>query len=237
MCYHISNNKKEYNLRKLEIEYNDLYQPIYHASGHTYPLLPVVTNEEPEHVQRLQWGLMPFWAKSDFNRNYTLNAKAETLFELRSFKQHAMNRCVLLVDGFFEWRHEGKLTYPFRIFLPGEQVFPMAAIYSNWTDKETGETKGTFAVITTDANEDMAYIHNTKKRMPVILDAEGERAWLDDDLTQSDMSDLMKPYQGELKYHTIQRLINQRGVYSNVPQVLEPFQYPELSKQSQEGLF
>ena len=97
------------------------YHHYYHVTAFSYPLLPVITAGDPKLVCPMQWGLVPNWVQGTKNadeiRGKTLNAKSETIFELPSFKTSvATNRCLILINGFFEWEHKGKETIPY--FIP-----------------------------------------------------------------------------------------------------------------------
>jgi len=91
------------------------FKPVFSACGFNFPLLPVITNEDNQQVVSYRWGLIPFWVK-DYDsavsiRERTLNARAETIFEKPSFRHSIIaKRCLVLVDGFFEQRHENKKT-------------------------------------------------------------------------------------------------------------------------------
>jgi putative SOS response-associated peptidase YedK len=88
----------------------------------------------------------------------------------------------------------------------------------------------TFAIVTTEANKVMEMIHNTKKRMPVILNREDEFKWLNPLNQESDIHELCKPIDAErLAYFTIQHLISSRTQDTNVSEVLNGFNYPELN--------
>lgn len=135
----------------------------------------------------------------------TLNAIGEEMLEKPMYKDAALNRrCIVFADGFFEWHHHyplGKkgqrlktaIKYPHHITLKDNpQPFMMlAGIWQPWkhteVNAETGEVveavTPTFAVVTTAANELMGNIHNSKKRMPVILTKELAAEWIQDDLS------------------------------------------------------
>ena len=85
------------------------------------------------------------------------------------------SRCLVLADGFYEWRRQGELKTPYYISLANSEPFALAGLWENWTDKETGESLQTTALITADANDFMAPLHH---RMPVILDAATATDWL-----------------------------------------------------------
>jgi putative SOS response-associated peptidase YedK len=107
-----------------------------------------------------------------------LNARIETLEQLPSFKDASANRCLIPATCFYEWRHEGTLKKPYRISSTEDEIFSFAGIYSDWTNPVTGDTQRTYSLITTEANACMEFIHNTKKRMPVILHSQDESTWL-----------------------------------------------------------
>jgi len=124
----------------------------------------------------------------------TLNAMAEEmLLPNKIYRDSALNRrCLILSSGFFEWRHitplnkrtgqplKTALKIPHYITLKDKAYFFMAGIYKPWTDTETGETVDTVAIVTTAAPEGhlMAKVHNSKKRMPTILNEDLAYEWL-----------------------------------------------------------
>ena len=109
---------------------------------------------------------MPFWTKDEVAaeriRTQTLNARAETIHQKPSFRASIMTkRCLVLVDGFYEWREEGKKKYPYYISLASNDAFALAGIWDRWLNNSTGEVKDTFSIITTRANPLLERIHNT----------------------------------------------------------------------------
>lgn len=234
MCFTVN-----VNLVKDEIENRfgasfpdrDRYQPSYYYHAFGLPELPVVTSGSPGRIDLMKWGLIPFWTKtiSDANeiRYKTFNARAESLFSKPSFSSPAKSkRCLIPVKGFFEWQHTEAGKIPWYIYHFNDEIFSLAGIYDQWTENTTGEVFNTFSVITTDANDMMAVIHNSKKRMPAILDKKSENLWLDPRLSQEEVSDLLKPCPSEvLKAHTVSRLINNKTADKNTPEVIRPYDY------------
>jgi putative SOS response-associated peptidase YedK len=215
------------------------YKPIYHSSAFRTPVHPIITNEAPDRIQFFSWGLIPFWVKDEakarkivFN---TFNARAETIFEKPSFK-FSINkkRCLVLVDGFFEWHEAKGNKYPYHIRLTDSEAFALAGIWETWENKKTGEQKNTFSIITTTANPLLERIHNTKKRMPMILKTEDEERWLDNTLTPEDIKSILIPFdENALEAFTVSKLISSRSQNTNVPEVQKKVEYDELqSKQS-----
>ncbi len=88
-------------------------------------------------------------------------------------------RCLVLVNGFYEWQTLEKDKIPYFIGLSGDTAFALAGLFDQWVNPETGEILDTFTVITTRANPMMEVIHNSKKRMPVIIGRKDEQTWLD----------------------------------------------------------
>jgi len=184
MCFHSKLSKKAV---EIEQRYNAKFDNIkmflenISYNGFTFPKTPVVANENTKLIQQFQWGLIPSWAKDDSIKAYTLNAKIETIKEKPSFKNCVKNRCLVIVDGFYEWQWldpKGKKKQKYLIIKPKEELFSLGGIWSEWTDKTTGEIIKSYSIVTTEANELMAEIHNNKKRMPLILEPDQEENWL-----------------------------------------------------------
>lgn len=187
-----------YNLKTDIVEiYKEILEENYHVNAFTHPLYPIATGDN--ELQAFHWGLVPFWVKSEEQakeiENMTINAKADTVFEKPSFRHSIMSkRCIVPSTGFFEWRHEGKDKIPYFIQVKNEDIFSMAGIFDVWNNPQTGEIYHSFSIITSEANSLMEYIHNTKKRMPVILSSEDEQRWIDPDLNKEGIKELLKPF-------------------------------------------
>ena len=160
-----------------------LIDDIYLASGFERPVLPVISNDKPDEIQFFQWGFIPKGLKINYNeflsKYNTLNAKSETILESRLYCDAVRNqRCLVLCTGFFEWKSikikgkKKKEKIPYYISLKDDEMFVFAGIWNEYTDSSSGEIIKTYSVITTQANKLIAEIHNTKKRMPVILEPE-----------------------------------------------------------------
>ena len=132
-------------------------------------------NKERELVM-LRWGLVPFWAKDPSIGNRMINARAETVAEKPAYRAaYRHRRCVVLADGFYEWRREGDSKTPYFISLASGEPFSLAGLWENWTDKESGDSLQTTTLITTTANDFMAPLHH---RMPVVLESNSAGEWL-----------------------------------------------------------
>ena len=184
MCFH---SKQSQDAQKVEKRFNAkiqdkaLFQIQNSINGFTFPKTPIITHNKPDIIQHFQWGLIPFWAKDDAIKKYTLNAKIETLASKPAFRNSVNNRCLIITDGFFEWKWldpKGKQKQKYLIGLGNNELFAFGGIWSEWVDKETGEIVYSYSIVTTEANELMSKIHNSKKRMPIVLTAENEKEWL-----------------------------------------------------------
>jgi putative SOS response-associated peptidase YedK len=135
--------------------------------------------QDATELVMLRWGLVPFWAKDPSIGNRMINARAETVAEKPSFRNaYKKRRCLVLADGFYEWRKEGDSKTPYFITLADGSPFAFAGLWENWNSKESDESLQTTAIITTNANVFMAQLH---QRMPVVmLPAQAER-WLGGD--------------------------------------------------------
>ena len=144
---HLINNK---NL-KMNGEFSDVY---YLVSGFSHPRLPVIKKHS---IDISEWGVIPSFVpdeeKANELANMTLNARSDTIHEKPSFRNSIKsNRCVLPLDGFYEWQQAGKIKLPYYIYPTDETVFYLGCIYNTWVNKNTGEIRDTFSIITTEAN-------------------------------------------------------------------------------------
>lgn len=170
----------------------DLYRPNYNASPSQY--LPVVSNMNLGEVSFYKWGLIPTWAKDPSIGNNLINARAETIAEKPAFKGSLKYwRCLVLADGFYEWKREGARKQPYLITLTDERLFSFAGIWAEWSSPD-GSPIQTYTIITTTPNSLMETIH---PRMPVILHREDERRWLDAKRPTTEALSLLKPYPPE----------------------------------------
>ncbi len=144
--------------------------------------------EDSRELALLRWGLVPFWAKDPSIGNRMINARAETVAEKPSFRAaYRHRRCLILADGFYEWRKEADGKTPYFISLASGEPFAFAGLWEDWHSKDTGEALQTTAIITTAANEFMSQLHH---RMPVALQLDTADRWLDgDDQVLSEVSE------------------------------------------------
>lgn len=187
-------------------------------------------------------------ARGQWHKPYiTLNARGEELLQIdestgkeKVYRKAALDRrCLILSSEFYEWQHiyrKNKRTgedlktpdkYPYHIGLKNKEYFFIAAIWQNWTDKETGETVDTVALVTTDANSLMKQIHNSQNRMPTMLPDELAWEWMMEDLSEERITELAT-YQisaKEMEAYTVEKDFKTTGtpgkafVYAEVPKL------------------
>jgi len=145
--------------------------------------MPVIVQRENVEMVMMQWGLIPHWVNDPKKSMHPINAKAETLSEKPMFCGLLKNkRCLVPASGFYEWKKDGKRKIPYYIHLKDNSLFAFAGLYDAWFDV-CNMAHLTYTIITTDANELVAPLHD---RMPVILKREDEIRWLAGDAPTSD---------------------------------------------------
>ena len=181
--------------------------------------LPVITNGQPTVLQFFSWGLLPFWTKSGIKSRRSINARAETLTEKPTFRHLiGRKRCLVLADGFYEWKQNETGKDQYRLLRQDEEPFAFAGLWDEWVNKETGEVLHTYAIITTEANELVRPIHD---RMPVMLLPGEEHQWLEEKADSAGYLDLLRPYPADqMKAYPVSPLVN--FPQNNVPEVLAP---------------
>ncbi|HLI91239.1 MAG TPA: SOS response-associated peptidase [Ktedonobacteraceae bacterium] len=169
-------------------------------------IVTVMSNGEA-HLELLRWGLIPSWAKEESVGNRMINARAETLAEKPSFKRLLRGRrCLVVADGFYEWKQEHGGKTPMYITLQNQDVFAFAGLWDSWTSPD-GEQIRTCTIITTEPNELLATIHN---RMPAILSGDAREMWLDTELhDEHALLPLLAPYPASaMTARPVSRLVN-----------------------------
>lgn len=243
MCYDVAylTRKIEYYEKRFGADYGKKpFTPIYHSTGFDHMDLPVMTVQSPKDIQLYGWGLIPYWAKgveqANKIQNSTLNARDSNLFEKSSFRDAAKaeQRCLILVDGFYDFHWENGKSYPYHITSKDGEAFAFGGIWSHWISEDI--ERYTVSLITTDPNERMAWIHNQPKasegpRMPFIVPRELETTWLAEGLDPQEVKDMIKPYPEELLVdYTVPRLRG-KAYKGNVMETMRPFRYQELESE------
>ena len=174
-----------------------------------------VRKDGSRELAMLRWGLVPFWAKDPGVGTKMINARAEGVETKPAFREALeRRRCLVPATGFFEWKGVAGRKQPFAITLADRPMFAFAGLWERWKPKKEGESVETFTIVTTDANEAVAPIHD---RMPVLLTSEHEDAWLSG--TPEEARALLKPYEGAVNVRAVSRVVSNSKV--DVPECLD----------------
>jgi putative SOS response-associated peptidase YedK len=156
------------------------------------------------HMELLQWGLVPFWAHDAKIGHKQSLARIETVATAPAFREAIRKRrCLVVVDGFYEWKREGKkASHPFLLRRPDGAPFALAGVWEKWVSKD-GEVLESCAIITQPSRPPVDAIHD---RMPLVLERDTWDRWLDPEIT--DPSRMLAPRSPELVATAVSRHVN-----------------------------
>jgi len=233
MCFHTSNTKKAIKLENrfvAKFEDIEVYDPYYHLNGFDFGYVYGILQEDQDAIEPLKWGMLPedYSDAQTFRKKFnTLNARSEKALESHMYREPLKERrCLILADGFFESKQVNGNSYPHFIRYKSYEPFAFAGIYNKHDD-------GVFtcSILTAEANPYMAEIHNTKKRMPLILDKEYERKWLANSLTDLEINEMIKNCftKEEFEAYTVSKDVTNSRIKSNRLDILNKVNYQELN--------
>jgi putative SOS response-associated peptidase YedK len=161
---------------------------------------------EKRELALLHWGLIPFWADDPKVGYRTINARAETVATKPAFREaFCKRRCLVVADGFYEWKKTNGPKQPYFIHVKGGEPFAFAGLWERW--KREGKETQSCSIIVTDANEVLEPIHD---RMPVILSPDDHDIWLDADFEDGKkLQSLLRPFPAdEMEAYPVSTLVN-----------------------------
>ncbi len=188
-----------------------LLKPRYNVAPTQMSLCVRENQDGVNEACELRWGLVPFWSKELKIGAKMINARSETVATKPAFRSaFKSKRCLILTDGFFEWKAMDGGKQPYYITLKNHDPFCMAGLWESWTDNETEQRVESFTVLTTQANEIMEPLHD---RMPVILDPEQYSMWLDTSFEdRNTLEGLLDSYPSEeMQTIAVSRVVNKVG--------------------------
>jgi len=174
----------EAEIKELELEFEKIlnkWAPGYLMSGFAHPELPVITAFSPPRIEFMPWGLIPSWENDPLKatkiQNHTLNCRIETMHTKPAFRAVAQkNRCVIILDGFYEHQNKGKLKIPHFIHPANDEPLLVAGLW------DENQNTARVSMVTTHARDFMMDIHNrdndAEPRMPMLLTNESMNLWL-----------------------------------------------------------
>ncbi len=185
---------------------SDIVVPRYNVAP-GQDVISIINDGNKNRVGLFKWGLVPSFAKDEKIGYSMINAKSETLQEKPSYRPSLEHkRCVILANGFYEWKKEDKHKIPMRILMKDQSIFPIAGLWSTFV-RPDGTKLHTCTIITTQANALVSKIHD---RMPVILTEETRASWLNPRITDyKTLSNYLKPFDPKHMYsYQVSSLVN-----------------------------
>ncbi len=200
-----------------EWENPDNYIPSYNIAP--TQTSPIIIDNGKRIVKPMRWGLIPSWAKDDKFGAKMINARIETLTEKPSYRSLVKtNRCIVIADGYYEWRKTVNGKIPYYIKDLNNNILPMAGLYDVWRNQDD-ELIYSYTVITKDAQKELAIIHN---RMPLILHREHIDEWLKTNTNQfTTVLEAVQNVEPQLVNFTVSTTVN--SVRNNSPDCIMPF--------------
>jgi putative SOS response-associated peptidase YedK len=188
----------------------------------------VITADEPDVIQPMHFGLVPYWAADTKLNMSTMNARAEEVLQKKTYapllEKH--KTCLVLADSFYEWDRKSGKPIPYRFVLKERELFAFAGLWSQWKSKDGSVVYRSFTIMTTEANKIVGKVHDPKFRMPVILDKYSEGTWLSKDVSRSELLSLCGPYPDDKMYsYQVGAEVNStvvKGMINNKPELMLP---------------
>ena len=202
------------------------FPPRYNVAP-TQPVPVVRLMEGERRFALVRWGLIPSWVKDPKGFALLINARGETLHDKPAFR-NAMKRrrCLFPADGFYEWKMEGGRRRAFHARRSGGGPLAFAGLWETWTGPNSEEVD-TAAIVTTQANEEMAKVHH---RAPVIVAPEQFDLWLSSEADADIAAELIAPApQGSMEVYEVSPAVNK--VANDSPELVEPYAAPLEAEQ------
>ena len=183
---------------------------------------PVVINNEKREIEFMLWGLLPHFAHDEHYKHKPINARAETIDQLPTFRHpFHHNRCLVPATGFYEPDkiNFSKQPYPWHYFeMRDHSISSFAGLYDVWHDKNGSKEIRSYTILTTTPNALVGQYHD---RMPVILEKEDEDVWLNPDVDADQLHPLLKPFHDD-KMEEWEVGADARDPRNDFPEVIKP---------------
>lgn len=202
---------------RFSVDVPEFYKAHYNASP-TH-LLPVITSTTPQGLSLFYWGTAPEWAKNKALSEKIINLHGEDFPEKPGLQKALLKqRCIVPADGFYGWKKIGKKTsIPYRFILKTQGLFSFPALWEEFEDTDGNQIQ-TFTIITSPSN---SVVNVIQERMPLILDRESEKAWLDKESPEEVLLEIISnPGTNDLDYYSVSPRISQQNV--DVPSLIVP---------------
>ena len=205
-----SKEKIETQFGEIEIGNNLRYNFNIGPTQHAY----VITNDSPNRLQYVTWGLIPYWSRDGENKGKLINARMEGISTKPSFRLPIRKRrCLILADSFYEWKTTNMGKIPYRVLLRNGALMAFAGIWDTWMKGDYAVKS--FSILTCPSNLEMAQISN---RMPIIFDdPKKQEEWLKNHELADVINMLKTPKDNILRIHRISDKVN--SIKNNSPEL------------------
>jgi len=196
------------------------FQPSYNIAP--TQLSPILYAKENSRIIRtMNWGLIPHWSKDQSISPKMINARSETILEKPSFQNLInQNRCIIIADGYYEWKNSGHHSQPYYIYHKNHTLLPMAGLWTTWQSEENIQIQS-YTIITTNSQPEIDHIHT---RMPIILNPKDIDQWIQCNTVSShEALQLLVPYIIPLSFHPVSSKIN--STKNNSADCIDPINY------------
>lgn len=181
------------------------FTPRYNIAPTQDAWIVCASGNDTPRLKQARWGLIPFWASDEKIGNSLINARAETVATKPAFRRaYEKRRCLVLADGFYEWKKQPGGKQPIYIRLKEGAPFAFGGLWERWhtADREVES----FCIITVPPNELCATVHD---RMPLILGERSFAQWLDAKASGPAVNSLLRPYaSGQMECFPVAKHVN-----------------------------
>ena len=205
MCGRFVRHTNVQTLARLLDTLNTIELPESYNIAPSMPVLAARNDREGNReMAALRWGLIPYWAKDPAIAYRTINARAETVDSKPAFKEaFRRRRCLIPADGFYEWQKTRNGKQPYYIALEsGESMF-FAGLWDRWRHGE--EPVESCTIITCAASDTLRPLHD---RMPVLIQPEGFRSWLDPDTPGDELKAMLRVWEHAFNAYPVSKAVN-----------------------------
>ena len=168
----------------------------------------------------MRWGLIPAWSKNELYGSKMINARIETVATKPSFKNLILkNRCIVLSDGYYEWKQSGGKKEPFFIQRKSGGLIFFAGLWTTWSIPS--KKIFTYTILTTKAQKDISVIHD---RMPVLIDKSKAEMWINLNNQFPEVKRELTKNKETLNYYQVSDFVNKPN--NNSVACISPFKAP-----------
>ena len=192
--------------------------PRYNVAPQSYAWVARTRRDGTREIVPLLWGLVSYWAEDPKKGSHPINARAETANTRPMFRQlMATHRCVIPVDGFYEWQVTPSGKQPHYVRLADGAPMLLAGLWDRWQRGDATPIES-FTILTTDANDKVAKLHD---RMPAVIDAADLARWLDRGTDAETVRAMLHPYRAEaIDAYPVSRAVNKAD--NEGPELIAP---------------